>query len=155
VTKQTRRRSFQAITGISIAGFIALLAVNLKPILDALTGLPVILMKFSEVLPLGTSTFFMVLMISGFCWVWAKRVNQHDFAAESIALGIAVALMVATSLILPPPNDLSSAAAMLQAIMLGLLCGFSSPYVFKGITLAGRWMWSMTAGDDDEADPDA
>lgn len=154
MTKHARLRSFQAITGISVAGFIALLAVNLKPIIDALAGLPVVLMKFSEVLPLGTSTFFMVLLISGFSWVWAKRANQHDFAAESVALAVAVALMVATSLLLPPAK-LSSAAAMLQAIMLGLICGFSAPYVFKGATLAGRWVWSMTAGDEGEADTDA
>jgi hypothetical protein len=148
VTDNNRRRSFQAFTGISIAGFIALLAVNLKPIIDAFAGVPQLLMTFAKVLPLGTSTFFLVIIISGFCWLWAVRAGQHDFTAAMIALGVALGLMLASSLVTSLPDGTTRAAASLQSLMLGMTAGFIAPYLFKGLALLGRWLWDNIAGVD-------
>lgn len=137
---KTARRSFQTITGISVAGFIALIAMNGKAFVDAVAALPTVLSNFAQVLPLGTASFLLVGACAGFSWLAASRSKfGKDFAAESVSLAVAIAFMVALSLTSPVPKGETRAGELLQAIMLGMLAGFAAPYFFKGVIAGMKW----------------
>lgn len=108
-----------------LAAFVALMATNGKAFFDALLGVPVFLQKLSEVLPLGLFSFALALALSGFVWLFAERwipveAKGRDFIAETAALLFAIAAAWLQS-------------HTLQAVLLGSLAGFASPYVFKGV----------------------
>lgn len=140
---------FQALTGLSLAGFVALLATNLGPIIDALAGLPKVLDAFAEALPLGTGTFFLVLVVSGALWAKCKQLSHNEFVCESGALAVAIGAMLALNAALPPPHMPPSASA-LKAVMLGILAGLAAPYVMKGLGVLWRWLVANVVGTEDK-----
>lgn len=139
---------FQALTGISVAGFIVLLGTNLKPILDALAGLPKVLQAFSQALPLGTGTFFLVLLLAGFAWFKLKQCGRSEAVSESAALAVALALTVALNAAMPAAAGMTPAASALKAVMLGVLAGLAAPYVFKLLAALWRWLVRSIIGED-------
>lgn len=140
---------FQALTGISIAGFVALLGTNLKPIVDGLAGLPKVLQAFAKALPLGTGSFFLVLLLAGFAWAKLKQCGRSEAASESAALAVGVGLTLALNAAMPAPSGMTPAAGALKAVMLGVLAGLAAPYVFKLLAATWRWLVRNIVGDED------
>lgn len=155
------KRSFQAVFGVSIAGFLIVLGSNLGAIIDSLKALPEVLANFAKVLPGGSGMFFAVLLISGFVWLYtfkylhdgargADAVRPGAFWAEGAALTVACVLMMALDIVYGTAEGATRAQEMLKAIMLGLIAGFSSPFVFKGAKIGWDCVVRNTVGEEDE-----
>ena len=151
-----QKKSLKALTGLSFAGFIALLAAQGKAFFEALEAMPRVLMALAAVLPMGTSTFFLVMTISGVAWYIAqfylikptlKSTYGKEFAAEAIALVVAILAMLALNLTSAPPPGTTLAGSIVKALMLGILAGFAAPFCAKGLLGFGRVIKSYTHGE--------
>lgn len=122
--------------GISIGGLLVLIATNGPALAEALNGLWLVLLKFSETAPLGLSSFLLSLALGVASqpflrrWMPALRCPlSRDFLIDSSAIVIALAVMLAQM-------------RSLQGWMLGLLAGFMAPHVFRGLAALGGLIWS-------------
>lgn len=157
MTTTGKRRSFQAITGISLAGMIALIAANGKAFFEAIGAMPLLLTKLSDALPLGAGSFMLVLTVSGFVWMFTLRwlhaangsspAQSKDFLAEAVTLLFSLGAMLALDLVSPSPVGATRAATIVQALMLGLLAGFSAPFVMKGVIASIRFVHDTVTDD--------
>lgn len=154
-----QKRSFKALTGISFVGFLALIAAQGKAFFEALEAMPRVLTAFSDALPGGSASFFLVLLVSGVCWYIAQRVlikptlkptHGNEFTAELLAIVAAQLAMLALNLTSPLPEGMTYAGSIVKAIMLGLLAGFAAPFLAKGLLGLGRVIKAQTIGEDAE-----
>lgn len=128
--------------GISIAGLLVLIATNGAALAEALQGLWLVMLKFSDTAPLGLSSFLLALALAVVSQPFLRKWMPHlrcpmsrDFLIESAALAIALAVMLAQ-------------VRDLKGWMLGLLAGFMAPYVFKGLAAIGSLAWrAMQRGE--------
>lgn len=162
MTSTGKRRSFQAITGLSLAGMIALIATYGDPFFKALGAMPLVLVKLSEALPLGAGGFMLVLTVSGFIWLFSLRwlhasngaspAQSKDFWAEAVTLVFALGAMLSLNLAMPSPAGMTRAGTIVQALMLGLLAGFSAPFVMKGAIAFIRFVHGAVTDVDDASE---
>lgn len=162
--RRSRRRSLKALTGLSFASFIALFAAQGKAFIDAIAAMPAVLSNFADVLPLGSATFFLVVVVSGIVWFMAQRyfirptlkaTHGKEFTSELLALITACVAMLLLNLAEPTPAGTTYTATIVKALMLGILAGFTAPWLAKGLLGFSRWVNSFTsdAVEDEEEAP--
>jgi hypothetical protein len=126
----------KSVFGVSLAGLFIVLAVNGAAFVQAAQAAWLFLLSLSTTAPLGVSSFFMAsalaIVSQPFLRKWLPHLRcpmSREFIIESAALGIGVGVMWAQ-------------LHTLNGLLLGLLAGFSAPYIQKGIAaciaLAGR-----------------
>lgn len=117
--------------GISAGGLIVLLATNGAALGEALLGLWLVLLKFSETAPLGLTSFLLALALAIGCQHPLRRFVPHwrndhlrELAIESVALGVGILVMRVQM-----PE--------LLGLMLGGVAGFMAPYLYKLLAALG------------------
>ena len=130
---------FRAIFGVSFAGALLLIAGNGKAFFEALAGFPALVSAWSSVLPAGTWSAMLALVVATGAWSFSQRFlpprangRAPDFASHTIALLIAVAITIAQVTYGTPGK--STAGEILQAMWMGVAAGFGAPYLGMGLS---------------------
>lgn len=134
---------FRALTGVSLAAAFVLVAGNGKAFGEALLSFPVLVSAWSAVLPAGTWSAVLAMLVAtgtwSFCMRWlppGRGGHPPDFASHVIAILIAIAVTVGqVTLGSPGPAE---PGVLLQALWMGIAAGFMAP-------LAGLAMRSVIA----------
>lgn len=123
----------KALTGLSVGGFIALLALHGKALVDALMGFPLLVQAWSAALPMGVWSALLALALGlgawSFCLHWLPndhRGRRPELAAETMALLVAVAVTVLQ-------QWGGTRGEVLTALWMGVAAGFLAPYLGKAI----------------------
>lgn len=141
----------QALSWGTIAAAVVLVATHGESFLAAMMGLPKLVAAWSSQMPFGALSFLLSLGVAaGACafllrWlpVCSNDASKH-FAAETVTLLVAVAVSVLQTRSSTPGD-------MLTALWLGLLAGFSAPWMVRGIR-AGVRGWQGAAADTERRD---
>lgn len=123
----------QTISWATVAAAVALVATHGEAFFAALMGFPRLIAAWSSQMPLGAGSFLLALALSAAACAFTLRwlptcrndASKH-FAAETLAIVVAVAVSI-----LQQPSD--SPADFLTSLWLGLLAGFSAPWMVRGI----------------------
>lgn len=117
----------KSVFGVSLAGLFIVLAANGAAFVQAAQAAWLFLLNLSTTAPLGVSSFFMAsalaIVSQPFLRKWLPHLRcpmSREFIIESAALAIGVGVMWAQ-------------LHTLNGLLLGLLAGFSAPYIQKGI----------------------
>lgn len=123
----------KSITGLSLAGLFALIALQGKPFLEALAGFPGLLRAWSSSLPLGAWSFILALGVGMGAWSFAIHYLPHDkndkpakFMADTVSIGVGVVVVLSQSWGRP-------AGEVLNSMWVGLLAGLAAPYLANGL----------------------
>jgi hypothetical protein len=126
---------FLKLTGISFAGFLVLLAVNGRPLADALMGFPPLVSAWAAVLPLGVWSALLALVIAVGAWGFAMRYLHPrpdglppQLGADVVAIGMGIAVTVSQA-----SGAQATAGQLLQAMWMGCAVGFLAPVVARMI----------------------
>lgn len=134
--------------GAMLAAVVALLtalAANGEKAFAAIGGLPKVLQAFSQGLPFGLASFLAAFALATVVWWTADRrlhfgaggSHGRDFRADNLSLVVGLAVTVVQTLVV---RD-TTAATLLQAIMLGILAGLLAPFAGRlGTALWKRWV---------------
>ena len=126
--------------GVSLAGLFVLFATHGAQFFDAANAAWLFLLKLSEGAPLGLSSFLLAITLGSVSqpflrhWLPAMPCKMsREFVAEFAALVIGVVVMWEQT-------------HTLNGLLLGLLAGFASPLVYKGIAAACALTWRAVSG---------
>ncbi len=141
----------QFLSWTTVAAAVVLVSTHGRAFLDALMGLPALVAAWSSQMPFGALSFLLSLGVAaGACafllrWLPACRndASKH-FAAETVTVLVAVVVSTVQQRG-GTPGDL------LTALWLGLLAGFSAPWLVRGIRAAVRG-WQGAAADMERRD---
>lgn len=129
---------FKWLTGMSLAGFVAVFALHGKAFFEAWAALPPLIRAYSGVLPFGLKSFLLAAAISSLSYALAVRnitcKKRSEFYAQMLALTTGLGVALAQQFI-----DASvpiTRATTLSAIWIGLLAGLGSPVVVRGMMAA-------------------
>jgi hypothetical protein len=135
---------FKSMLGISLAGFLVLLASNGAALVDAAGGAWTFLLTLAHTAPLGLSSFVLALALGiaaqPFLRKWLPALQCHasrEFIVESVALAIGIAVMWV---------QLRS----LSGLLLGILAGLLAPYVQKGFAAVAGLLYRAYVGEASE-----
>lgn len=123
---------------------ITLIAVQGKPFFEALSALPTFIAAFAAVLPLGTRSLLLAVLLAAGTYYWLERwtpqqritVKGRDFFAELAAL-LMCPTMTVLQLTLADQGP-SKGSDLLVAISLGLIGGWMAPFITKLIFLKAK-----------------
>lgn len=127
---------FKWVTGMSMAGFIAVFAMHGEAFFKAWMALPPLLRSFSGVLPYGLKSFALAAMLSALVYSTSVRRfegRNGEFYAQMLSLltglGVALAQQFITDAPITPSTTLS-------AIWVGLLAGLGAPVGVRAMMAA-------------------
>jgi hypothetical protein len=128
--------------GVSLAGFIIILAANGAAFFEALQAGWLFLLKLGASAPLGLSSFLLALAMAvaaqPFLRKWLPQhvrcIESREFLIESIALAIGIGVMYGQ-------------LRTLNGLLLGILAGLLAPYLQKGIAMLVALSLRATVGD--------
>lgn len=125
---------FQSTIGISIAGMIVLLANSGKGFFDALWAAFLFLTKLADAAPLGLASFFLASALAVIIQAFVHRFTRDlpcprsgDFCLAIIALAVGTGVMWLQ-------------LHTLNGLLLGLLAGFSAPFLYQGLST----LWNLS-----------
>jgi hypothetical protein len=132
------------VTIFSLTAFVGLMAANGRAFFDAFAALPDVLSKFSTLMPLGTGSFFLSMLLAAVAWYFIHRLPVptrtraagHEFRAELFALVVGVAAMLLQNAVAPGHSRAAASISATYAVMLGILAGFAAPFFMKGVLAA-------------------
>ncbi len=108
---------------------LAMLAMHGKGAIDALAAVPAMLNAWSAQLPLGVTSFGFAVVLSALVWLWASRAKFTGAHYNPDTLALCIALLVTTAQ--QWASGRSNPAAILTALILGLIAGLLVPYLCR------------------------
>lgn len=136
---------FKSLFGVSGAAFLVLMATNGKELVAAFEAAFLFLDKLAETAPLGLGSFALAsalaVVIQAFVHRYAASLpcpRSQDFALALVALVVGTGVMYLQ-------------LRTLNGLLLGLLAGFSAPFLYQGVAAAwGALIRSTTKETVDE-----
>lgn len=123
------------LTGTGFVGILFAFATYGEPLVRALSAFSIFIAAFASNLPGGLKSYFLSLAVAGLLYSFVRRwlTCQHgarrEFLSQLFALlvgiGITLAQQYVTKKVAPPD--------LLQALLIGVLAGFSAPLSVQGL----------------------
>lgn len=123
------------LTGSSLVGLIAVFSIYGKGLVDVLTAFPALVAAFASNLPGGLKSYFLSLAIAGLFYSFVRRwlTCQHGARREFFSQLFALLLGVGVTIAQQHVTGKVAASDLLQALLIGVLAGFSAPLTVQGL----------------------
>ena len=126
----------RAVSWATIAAAVTLVATHGEAFIAALMGLPRLVAAWSSQMPFGAMSFLLAVALAACACAFTLRwlpVCRNDASKHFVAETLAIVVAVAVSILQQPDNK---PADFLTSLWLGLLAGFSAPWMVRGIRAA-------------------
>ena len=120
----------------TVAAAVTLVATHGEAFFDALLGFPRLIAAWSSQMPFGAASFLLALALSAASCAFTLRwlpACRNDASRHFVAETLAIVVAVTVSILQQPDNK---PADFLTSLWLGLLAGFSAPWMVRGIRAA-------------------
>ncbi len=135
----------RAVSWATVAAAVTLVATHGEAFLAALMGFPRLVAAWSAQMPFGAASFLLALALSAASCAFTLRwlpVCRNDASKHFVAETLAIVVAVAVSILQQPDNQ---PADFLTSLWLGLLAGFSAPWMVRGLRAALTGLEGKTA----------
>lgn len=125
------------LTGTTLVGLIAVLAMYGKQAIEALSAFPALLAAFSSGLPFGLLSAMLAFAISALFFSMLHR-NLHGCRKEMVCDLLALAVAITVTLLQQSATPDNAAPDMLRALLIGILAGLAAPTTVRVMMAAAK-----------------